>query len=187
MLEVLKEFFTSTTLAELLLIMVLKAIEVSMGTLRHILVNKGYRKQGASIAFFEIILWVFIASRVITGFGEAPIKGIFYSGGYAMGVFMGSMIENKLAFGKILIQTITGEDKAVLIANALRSQGYGVTTVPAMGKDDKRVLLMIFANRKGKELIINNIYQIDHEAMIVTNEVSTLQGGYVSTMNKIAK
>lgn len=187
MLEFLKDFFTSTPLVELLLIMVLKAIEVSMGTLRHILVNKGYRKQGASIAFFEIILWVFIASRVITGFGDAPIKGIFYSGGYAMGVFIGSLIENKLAFGKILIQTISCEEKASLIADTLRGMGYGVTTVPAMGKDDKRVLLMVFTNRRGKEIIIDSIHQIDNEAMIVTNEVTTLQGGYVSPWGKIAK
>lgn len=71
--------FVSVPWWELLLIFCSRIIEVSMGTLRIILINKGYRKQGVILAFFEVTIWVFIASRVIGGISEQPIKGIVYS------------------------------------------------------------------------------------------------------------
>lgn len=186
-MEFIKEFFLSTPITELIIILVAKAIEVSMGTLRHILVNKGFRKQGAGIAFFEIILWVFIASTVITGIASAPIKGVVYSLGYASGVLLGSAIEKRLAFGKVLIQTITSKELGPVIADTLRAQGYGVTSIEAKGKEADKIVLMVYANRKGNEVIFDIIQNIDHEAMIVSNDVSTLQGGYVTSWRRIAK
>lgn len=187
MWDIIVEFFTVPSYWELLIILISKIIEVSIGTLRQILVNKGYRKQGTILAFFEIILWVFIASRVINGITEAPLKGVIYSLGYAIGVFVGSKIENYLAFGKILLQTITTEALGIVMVEALRSQGYGVTTVKAQGKDTNRSVLMLFANRKGKETIIGKIREIDSDAMIITNDVSTLQGGYISSWKRLGK
>lgn len=172
---------------ELGLILVSKAFEVSIGTLRVILVNKGYRKQGVILAFFEIILWVFIASRVISDIDTAPIKGVIYSLGYALGVFFGSKLENKLAFGKILIQINTTVDFSKLMAEVLRDNGLGVTTVDAKGKDSTRVLLMVYTNRKGKDEILNLIHQIDKDAMVTINDVSSLSGGYVSSWKRIGK
>ena len=139
-----------TTIFELLLILVSKATEVSMGTIRYILVNKGYKKEGAILAFFEIILWVFVASKVITNISAAPIKGVIYSLGYSLGVYLGSKIENKLAFGKILIQVNTKDDNEEIMAKTLRENGLGVTILDAKGKDSKRVIVMTYVNRKGK-------------------------------------
>jgi uncharacterized protein YebE (UPF0316 family) len=187
MIEFLKKIMGDAHVLELLIILVSKAIEVSIGTLRHILVNKGYRKQGATLAFFEIILWVFIASRVITGITDAPIKGIIYSLGYALGVFFGSKLENKLAFGKVLIQINTSLDYADLISEVLRDNGLGVTTVDAKGKVSPRVVIMVYANRKGKEAIIKTVNEIDKDAMITVNDVSSLSGGYVSSWKRVGK
>ena len=78
MITSLISILTAVPLWELLLIFSAKMIEVSLGTLRHILINKGYRKQGTILSFFEIMLWVFVASTVINGIAEAPIKGLIY-------------------------------------------------------------------------------------------------------------
>lgn len=187
MVEFLKMIVGNATAIELVIILVSKAIEVSIGTLRHILVNKGYRKQGTTLAFFEIILWVFIASRVITGITDAPIKGIIYSLGYALGVFFGSKLENKLAFGKVLIQINTSLEYSDIISEVLRDNGLGVTTVDAKGKNSPRVVIMVYTNRKGKEAIIKMVNDIDKDAMITVNDVSSLSGGYVSSYKRIGK
>lgn len=79
-----------------------KIIEVSIGTLRSILIVKGYRKTAVLLSLVEISIWVFVASRVITGLTESPYKGIAYALGFAAGVWCGSILEEKLAFGKIL-------------------------------------------------------------------------------------
>lgn len=187
MKELFEKILANTSLLELGLILVSKAIEVSMGTLRQILVNKGYRKEGVILAFFEIILWVFIASRVIQGINEAPIKGVIYSLGYATGVFFGSKLENKLAFGKVLIQINTSVDCSELMAEVLRDNGLGVTVVDAKGKDSAREILMVYSNRRGKDNILDMVNKIDPDAMITINDVSSLSGGYVSSYKRITK
>ncbi|HHU24710.1 MAG: DUF5698 domain-containing protein [Bacilli bacterium] len=187
MWEKIVDAFLTIPWWELLLIFCSRIIEVSMGTLRIILINKGYRKQGVILAFFEVTIWVFVASRVIGGISEQPIKGIIYSLGFATGVFVGSKIENYLAFGKVLIQTITSADKGSKLAEELRSNGYGVTTIQAKGKDTERTVLMIYTNRKGKEQLIKLIHDIDETAMIISNDVTTLQGGYISATRGFIK
>lgn len=187
MLDQIWEALTATPIWELALIFFSRIVEVSMGTLRIILINKGYRKQGVILAFFEVTIWVFVASRVIAGITDQPFKGVIYSLGFASGVYVGSRLENYLAFGKVLIQTITTADKGVLIADQLRASGYGVTIIEGKGKDTSRAVLLVYSNRKGKDELMTQIHTIDENAMIVSNDVSTLQGGYISSTRGFIK
>ena len=111
---------TLMIILDFLFIFFAKIIEVSIGTLRNILVVKGYRKVAVILALVEIMIWVFVASQVITGLAEKPYKGIAYGLGFAAGVYVGSILEEKLAFGKILIQVITSEESGQIITQALR-------------------------------------------------------------------
>ncbi|MDO9629018.1 MAG: DUF5698 domain-containing protein [Acholeplasmataceae bacterium] len=187
MLESIWNFLTSVPLWELALIFFSKIIEVAIGTMRIILISKGYKKPGSILAFFEVLLWIFVASTVIMGMTNAPLKGIIYALGFAIGVYIGSIIENKVAVGKILIHVITSKESSVDIISVLRQSGHGVTSLDAHGKDSDRVVLMIFANRKNKQSIITLIESINSKAVIVANEVSIVSGGYVSPWRKLAK
>jgi uncharacterized protein YebE (UPF0316 family) len=184
--EQLWEILTVTSIWELLLIFCAKIIEVSIGTLRSILIVKGYRTVAVLLAIVEITLWVFVASRVITGLASSPMKGLAYALGFAAGVFFGSLLEQKLAFGKLLIQTITSEEKGKEIAIRLRELGCGVTSIEAKGKDENKTILMVYTNRRGSEAIIDAILNIDPTAMIVRNDVSTL-GGYMPSGKTLLK
>lgn len=181
------DILTVTPLWELLLIFFAKIIEVAVGTLRHILVYRGYRKQGVLLALFEIFLWVFVASTVINGLTESPMKGIVYGFGFAAGVYVGSRLEEKLAYGKVLIQTIVSVEIGVKLTKMLRDLGYGVTTVPASGKDAARTVLMIYTNRRGNENIVATIQEVEPNAMIISNDVSTLLGGRITPIRPLFK
>jgi uncharacterized protein YebE (UPF0316 family) len=182
MRESIIAFLTAAPPLELFLILVSKVVEVSLGTVRTILINKGYRREGTILSFFEIILWTFVASRVIMGITDAPIKGIVYSIGFSLGIYSGSRIENFIGMGKVLIQTIVSKEKSEDMVALIRSHGYPVTTMEARGRDSEKTVLMIFANRKGKEEIIREIRSLDGSSMIITNDVSTLQGGTISSI-----
>lgn len=187
MWETIWNFLTQVPLWELVLIFSAKVIEVTISTMRIILIGKGFRKPGTILAVFEILLWVFVASTVINGVAEAPIKGVIYSIGFAIGVYIGSLLENKLAVGKILIQVISSEEMGIMITNAIRSEGHGVTVLKAKGMDGNRNVLMIFANRKNRQSIMDKIDMIDPKAVVVANEVSMIHGGTVSPLRRIAK
>lgn len=185
--ENLWHIITITPAWELLIIFFAKIIEVSLGTLRSILIVKGYRTPAVLLALVEIMLWVFVASTVITGLAASPMKGIAYGFGFASGVYFGSVLEQKLAFGKLLIQTIASASKSQQIADRVRALGCGVTTVKAMGKDESKVILMVYTNRRGSQTIIDEIMAIDGTAMVVMNDVSTISGGYIHSGKSIIK
>ena len=187
MIDVIIKVLTSVSPIEFIVIVSLKTIEVAISTLRIILINKGYRRQGTILSFFEILLWTFVASRVIMGIAEAPMRGIAYSIGFSVGVYLGSRIEGYIAMGRILIQAIVSKENSVQIIKGLREKGYAVTVMQAEGRDSQKAVLMIFANRKGKEGIISDIQQLDRTAMIITNDVSTLYGGTITPKRKLFK
>jgi len=186
MKEVIIDFITAAPPLELFLIFISKTIEVAIATLRSILINRGYRKQGTILSFAEILIWVLVASRVIMGLAEAPMKGVVYSIGFSLGIYIGSLLESKIALGRVLIQTIIAKENEILVSR-LREKGYAVTTMQAQGMNSDKTVLMIFANRKGKEGIIGEIQQLDETAMIITNDVSTLSGGTITNMRKLLK
>ena len=178
---------TSITPLEFIFILVAKVAERTVSTLRLILINKGYRREGTILSFIEILLWTFVASRVIVGVAEAPLKGIAYSIGFSIGIYLGSRIESYIAMGQVLIQAIIGEEHSAQITSSLREKGFAVTTIDAHGRDSAKTVLMIFANRKGKEGIISEIHMLDESAMIITNDITALQGGTISTVRKMLR
>jgi len=187
MLSVVWDFLGSVPLWEVALILFAKIIEVSVSTLRIIFIGKGYRKPGAMLALVEILLWIYIASSVINGIAESPLKGIYYSIGFAVGVYLGSIIEDRIGVGKILVQAIVMKEEAKNVTNALRDAGYAVTSINAYGKYKEREVLMIFANRKNKMNIVKLINETDDDALVVANDVSMISGGFVSPWRRLIK
>jgi uncharacterized protein YebE (UPF0316 family) len=180
MMDQIIQIVTAVSIGELLLILCSKTLEVTIATVRVILINKGFRTFGTILSLFEITLWVIMASNVLVGLTETPIKGVVYAIGFSLGVFLGSCVESKLALGKVLIETIVSKENSEPVIAELRSRGYAVTTVEARGRDSEKMVLKIFANRKGKDEIIKQIHEKDGTAMIIANDISTLQGGYIS-------
>lgn len=187
MMETIIDILTRTSGWELLFIFFAKIVEVTLGTLRMILINKGYRKYGVVLAVIEIFLWVFVASQVITGLSESPMKGVAYGLGFAAGVYFGSTLEEKLAFGKVLIQAIVPHNLSETITNSLREHDFGVTILDAKGKDLDRTVLMIYVNRRDIKMVVKYIKDIDEHAMIISNESVNLSGGYTRKIKHIFK
>lgn len=182
-----KEFMGDASFWTLLLIIVAKVIEVSVGTLRIIMINKGFRLPATVLAFIEIMLWVFIASTVINGLTESMAKGLAYGVGFTIGVYIGSIVESKLAFGRVNVQAIVSRENEVLVLKALRDKNLAVTSVDAHGMHSEKAVLMIFAERKNAGSIIKIIEQADEKAVIVVNDISTLRKGYMSKRGSLLK
>lgn len=155
-----------------------RAIEVAIGTLRVIVINKGYKNVGAILAFIEVLIWVFVASNVIKDITDEPMKGIIYSLGFASGVWLGTLLEDKLALGKVLIQVVCNEEMAPKILEAVRMEGFGATLLSAEGREGNKKMLYIYANRKLKYKAMNLIGQIDPQAFVISNQIDELKGGY---------
>jgi uncharacterized protein YebE (UPF0316 family) len=173
------DFMTATPWWELLIIFIFKVVEISISTVRIIIVNRGYKKEGAILSFIEVLIWVFVASVVIANISEAPLKGIIYALGYSVGVFLGSIIEKRLAFGQTMLQIIVDNDVAKEITTLIRSKKVGVTTIDAQGASGVKMLIIIYINRKNVVEIKQQILAIEPAALIAENNVDSISGGTI--------
>ena len=161
-----------------LFILVAKIVEVSLSTIRIVLITKGERAIGAFIGFFEVLLWVFIASSVIKDIASDPLKDIIYALGFGIGNYVGSLLEEKIGLGLSEVQVIVKEEHGYELAEALREKDLGVTLIPGEGKNHSRYLLLMFVPRKRVQSVIKQIRQIQENAVITVSETKPIYGGY---------
>jgi uncharacterized protein YebE (UPF0316 family) len=135
-----------------LLIMMARVMDVSMDTIRVIMVAKGYRNYAPFIGFFQSLIWVITISRVMVNL-ENWTAYIGYAGGFALGTYVGMRLEEKLALGYELIRVITKSDATELIDN-LRKEGYPVTSVNGQGREGEVGILFIILKRRTIQKVV---------------------------------
>ncbi|MDD3857335.1 MAG: DUF5698 domain-containing protein [Methanoculleus sp.] len=114
-----------------LLVFGARVIDVSLETLRIILLARGGRLIVPAIAFVEILFWIVSLGLVVNEFTN-PVYLISYGAGFAAGNYAGILLEERLAMGICVLRVITSEEDRALI-DAIRAAGYGVTVVAAEG------------------------------------------------------
>ena len=172
--------FNMTGPALYIIIFCAKIIEVSVSTVRLVLINKGERVKGALLGFVEIMIWLIIVSSVLNNITEDPIKALVYAIAFSLGNFVGVTIESKIAVGLASIQVVVKEENGVALAEVLREQGYGVTILEGKGKNDsKKNLLFIQLKRKKIPEAVKLIKLTNPNAYITVNDIKSMMGGYI--------
>jgi len=114
-----------------LMIFCARIIDVSLGTLRIVMISKGQKRIAPFLGFFEVLIWLLAIGKIMQNL-DNWICYIAYAGGYATGNYIGMLIEEKLAVGIVQLQIITAMNADKLI-NALKVAGYGITHHNATG------------------------------------------------------
>lgn len=187
MLDLLIKFFTASPWYVILFVFLAKVTEVTLTTIRIIMVSRGFKRIGSLVSFFELLIWVFVASQVVKDVHAAPILGVTYALGYAVGVLTGGTVEKKLAFGKVMLHVIIPLENKKVLCNFIREQKIGLTTVDAHGLYSDKEVLMLYANRKNINDLKQAILKIEPKALIAENDVTSISGGTVPKKVKIIK
>lgn len=173
------EFLTGNGIIAYLAIFFGKIIEVTLDTLRIVLINRGKRLPATIISFFISIIWIFIVSSIISNLSENILKAIVYASAYALGNYMGITIENKLAIGYASLQVIVRETEGYPLANLLREHGFGVTVMQGESFNYKRAILLIHLKRKRMNDAIKLIHETVEDAVVTINDIKNVYGGFV--------
>jgi uncharacterized protein YebE (UPF0316 family) len=152
-----------------LLIFFARICDVSMGTVRIILVSKGLRRIAPVIGFFEVLIWVLAISKIIQNLDNWMCY-IAYASGFATGNYIGMKIEEKLALGHELVRVITKREAFDLV-HALKDEGYGVTFISAEGTQGLVGVVYIIVSRKNIPAVIQIIQKHNPNALYTIENI----------------
>jgi len=155
------EFITSLPIWLLsIFIFVSRVMDVSLGTIRTISIVGGWIKLAVVLGFFEVLLWIVVVAQVIDRMHESPWLMLAYAGGFAAGNAVGIKVEQKLAFGTVVIRMIS-TDEGEKIAEYIRKEGYICTTFNGKGRDGEVKMIYVSCKRKESGSILAAAQEID--------------------------
>ena len=128
------------------LIFFARLVDVSLATLRHILIYRGLKKIVPLFAFIEVVIWLLAISQVMNHLNNIACF-LAFAFGFSAGTYVGMLIEERLALGHQLIRIIA-QGNAESIALKLSEEGYGVTSVNANGSRGSVGIVLAISERK---------------------------------------
>ena len=159
-----------------LLVFGARVFDVSLGTLRVLMLMRGKKYHAACIGFFEVIIYVMVLGTVVQQL-DNPVYLIMYGLGYATGNVVGGKLEEKLALGFLTVQIIS-KHHSKLLTEVLRGNGYGVTVIDSHGWEGDRDILNLQIKRKDLADIERLVTETDANAYVTIYDTRTTQGGY---------
>lgn len=162
-----------------LIVCVAKIVEISIQSLKTCMMVKGQRLKAAMLGFTECMLWGLVVSSIISTLGDNLLLLLFYCFGYAVGLFLGSTIENKIAIGTSNLELIANDESTELITAYLKENNRGYTVFGGHGSVDKMNMIFVVLPRKETPKVLRDIRKCcDNKVFVVASEVSKYAGGY---------
>ncbi len=152
-----------------------RVVDVTLGTMRIIFVSRGIKYLAPLVGFFEVIIWL-LAIRTIMQNLNNPICYIAYGAGFATGNYIGILLERKMAVGRGILRIITGKDATELI-QALKDQGFGVTSIAAEGNEGNVNIIFMVIRRMDFNTITELVQKHNPQAFYTLEDVRYVSEG----------
>ncbi|TXT59402.1 MAG: conserved membrane protein of unknown function [Promethearchaeota archaeon] len=159
-----------------------RVADVSLGTLRIIFISQGKRTLAPLVGFFEVFIWLLAAGQIFSNLTNF-IYYIAYAGGFAIGNYVGLVVENKISLGLLSLNLIVRENPEGLI-NELNKTGYGITSLTAEGAKGIVKLLVLVIKRKNLPNVLKIIRENNPKAFISIENVQSVKGGIFPKKSK---
>lgn len=151
-------------------------VYITLNTLRFLLTMKGYRHLAPVVSVVEITVYVIGLSLVLNQL-DNYWNVLAYALGYGIGVWVGILIEDKLALGYMMVTVIMPESSTQL-ATTLRENGFGVTQSVATGLEGQRLVMEILTPRKSERRLYALIKSEEPKAFMISYEPKFVSGGF---------
>lgn len=158
-----------------LIIFFSRLCDVSLGTLRHVFISKGYRKIVPLLGFFEVLIWILVIAQVMKNLNNVACY-LAFAGGFATGTYVGLLIEERLALGLQVIRIITNQNCDELLED-LKHENHGVTVVDAQGAMGPVKMIFTIVKRKNVQHIISIIRSHNPTAFYSIEDIKNISQG----------
>ncbi len=159
-----------------LTIFTMRVGDMSMDTLRMLFVVRGKKGVAWVLGFCQSIIYVLAITSVLSNL-DNPLNVIGYAAGFATGNVVGMLIEERLAIGHIHLQIVSSHRGAAM-SQILRDAGYGVTEIPARGRDGMVSVLSVGVLRKDVSKVEALVHENDPAAFMTSEDVRLVRRGF---------
>ena len=156
--------------------------DVTLGTLRHVMMARGHKNISPFLGFFEVLIWIIVVSQVMKQANNFACY-IAWAGGFAMGNYIGLLIEERIALGLQIIRVITNQECGELIAE-LQIANHGTTVVDGKGAKGPVKIILTVVKRKNIEPIIKIIRKHNADAFYSIEDIRDVNRGVFTKSNR---
>lgn len=165
-----------------LLIFSLRIVDVSLGTIRLVLVTRGARLPASLLGFAEVLVWIMAAGTAVLNL-TSPLHVLGYAAGFATGTWVGMWLEEKFPLGMATVQAYCREQDSG-VAAALRALGIGVTEMDAEGLEGPVDIVSTIVPRHVVPRVIDTIEARDPDAFITVYDARVRRGWFPGVQRK---
>jgi len=158
------------------LIFMLRVGDMTLDTLRVLVVMRGKKAVAWIFGFFQALIFVVAISSVLKNLSN-PLNMIGYAAGFATGNVVGMLIEERMAIGHIHMRIVSSRLGSA-IADKIRQEGYAITEISARGKDGMVSVLNCSVLRKNVGRIHKIVNEVDSDAFITAEDVRPVRRGF---------
>ncbi len=158
-----------------ILIFFARILDQSIGTMRLIFLSKGMKRIAPILGFFEVIIWLLAVGQIMKHL-DNWLCYVAYGAGFAMGNYVGMIIEEKLSLGTCIIRVILPSEAPELI-QTLNTHNYGLTMVSADGAKGKVKILFSIIRRKDVGGFIEILHTYFPNAFYTIEDVKAAEDG----------
>ncbi len=152
-----------------ILIFLSRICDVTLGTLRHVFISKGYKSIVPILGFFEVLLWIIVVAEVMKNLNNWMCY-IGWASGFATGTYVGLLVEERLALGLQVIRIITHQSCDQLISD-LKKKNHGVTIIEAQGAVGPVKVILSIVSRANINAVVNIINRNNPNAFYSIEDV----------------
>lgn len=164
------------------LIFFLRIGDVSLGTMRLVLITRGARLPASLIGFVEVLIWILAAGSAVQNL-SSPLHVMGYAAGFGAGTWVGMWLEEKFPLGTAMVQAFCREPDAG-VAAALRELGHGVTERAGEGLAGPVEIVSTIVHRQSVPRVIDTIEALDPDAFITVYDARVRRGWFPAVQRK---
>lgn len=171
----MSEFLADNHWALPLIIFFGRIVDVSLGTIRIVLVSRGARHIAPFVGFVEIFIWIVVIAQVLKH-ADGWLAYFSYAAGYAAGTYAGLRLEGFIGFGYAVLRMFTKQPAASLVLE-LNRNGFGATMMAGEGAVSKVNIVESVVRRINIRAVERIMEKHDPSAFVTIEDVRTRHKG----------
>jgi len=159
-----------------LAIFFLRTADMTLDTLRVLLVVRGRKRLAWGVGFVEALFFLAATAFTLAHLNHL-VEVLGFAAGYASGVVLGMYLEDRLGVGFTRF-TIVSQQLGAAISEHLRTDGFAVTELSARGRDGMVSVLHCDVRRKERDEVETIILETDPQAFVTVSDVRPVRSGF---------